>query len=102
MTVEVPDAIDDLPLLCADLIRPEIVLNSDIVVAREHPQRDPLPQSFQDTGQLKIFLSRECRDAVLDIAKEDKPVRIHAVDERKQPLQPGPAPAPEMKPVECK
>jgi hypothetical protein len=39
---------------------------------------------------------------VLDIPEQQEPVRVNAVYDRKQPLQPGFAPAPEMEPVESK
>ena len=84
------------PFLCADLRWFEIPFNTDIMVAGEYPQGNPVPQCLKNAGQFKIFLSRDGRDAVLDIPEQDKPVRIRTVNDRKQPLQPGFAPAPEM------
>ena len=102
MAMEVPYPVYDCPFLGLDLSRSEISFNTDIVVAGKYPQGDPVTECLKNPGQFEKFLSRDGGDTVLDIPEQDEPVRVHAVNIREQPLQPGFAPASEMEPVHCK
>lgn len=102
MAVEVADTIYDSSFPCTDLPGPEVAFDTNVMVAREYPQGDPVPQRPEDPGKLKVLLTGYRGDAVLDIPEQDKAVRIGPVHDRKKSFNPGFAPAPEVKPVSGK
>ena len=96
VAVLVCDPIDHRPLFGLELAFVEEAIDTDVVVAGEHEDRDPFPDSGKDARHLVIFLPGQGRDAVLDIPKKDQVIRLCCINDRHEPLEPGDASTLEM------
>jgi hypothetical protein len=99
MPVDIPDAVDQCPVDREELVRIEEPLETRIMVPREYPEGDLLPERRDHGRKFAELLPGGQWDAMLHVAEKYEEIRVGLVDAAEESLLAFFAPAGEMEPV---